>query len=151
MEIIKELTAQLQFHERQANAIRIVLEGYGVKGQASDTDSGLPANHGADGFPKNANKQQQITWLFRNVLKRGSQMIDIQNAYVKAMGGKAIQIAPFVRAMKSEKLIGKVTYNNNNNLTFWGLSDYIGDTDYLPEYYPSENALPHPGTPVVEK
>lgn len=151
MDFIDELKKQLAYHEEQIMAIKIILDGQSKVYESSISKYNHTKNNNindfivlgiqnlsSDPFPISKSKRHQIIWLFENDLKKASRMPEIQNAYEKHSGNKD-DITMSVRQLKGVPLIGTVkkTYDKDvNNKTFWGLSKWFSDDDFLSDFHP---------------
>lgn len=154
MNLIDDLKRQLAYHEEQIRAIKIILDGQ-PKVFESSLSKGITIKNistkkvddvvviGArkisdEIFPSNKSKRQQIIWLFENVFKVAVRMSDIQETYEK-FSEKNDDITMTVRLLKGVKPIGtvkKVYGSDIKNNTFWGLSSWFLDEDFLQDFHP---------------
>lgn len=154
MNLIDNLKRQLAYHEEQIRAIKIILEGQ-PKVYESSISKNVPIKNistkklndfvviGAreisdEIFPIKKSKRQQVIWLFENILKKAVRMPEIQETYEKYSGNND-DITMAVRLLKGVKPIGtvkKVYGSDVNNKTFWGLSNWFLDDDFLQDYHP---------------
>jgi len=92
-------------------------------------------------FPLLARKDKQLLWLFENYLGCGTKLQDVQY-HMNMLSGKLIRIDNVARRLKREGKLVVVKYNGANNLSFWGLPEWVLINDFKNEYKPKENYLP---------
>lgn len=94
------------------------------------------------GFPISGRKNQKVLWLFGNVFKTGRRFTSIQDTFNKYNGldpdGKEIGLEGTVRGLKTSGKLVIVKYNKSNKLSFWGLTDWVNDDGFKPEFEPKE-------------
>lgn len=154
MNFIDDLKRQLAYHEEQIRAIKIILDGQPkvfessmskgvtIKNISTKNANDIRVREAKDLsdeiFPLNKSKRHQVIWLFENVLKKAARMSEIQEMYEK-YSGKDDDITMVVRLLKGVKPIGtvkKIYGSDMNNKTFWGLSNWFLDEDFLQDYHP---------------
>lgn len=154
MEFIEYLRRQLLYHEQQINEIKIILDNQPKIYESSISKekqiknistknindivvSGLQ-NVTKEIFPISKSKRHQVIWLFENVLKKAVRMPEIQKAYEKYSGNND-DITMTVRLLKGVPVTGitkKIYDSDVNNKTFWGLTKWFSDDDFLPDFDP---------------
>ena len=154
MNFIDDLKRQLAYHEEQIRAIKTILDGQPkvfessisktipVKNistkQANDISVFGARNITDEIFPSTKSKRQQVIWLFENILGKAVRMPEIQEMYEKYSGNHD-DITMTVRLLKGIQPIGtikKVYGSDANNRTFWGLTNWFLDDDFLQDYHP---------------
>ncbi|TJY37711.1 hypothetical protein [Pontimicrobium aquaticum] len=92
-------------------------------------------------FPSLARKDKQLLWLFENYLGRGTKLHDVQY-HMNMLSGSVKRIDNVARRLKKQGKLVVVKYNGANNLSFWGLPEWVLSNDFKHEYKPKEKYLP---------
>ena len=93
-------------------------------------------------FPISKSKEEQLLWVFKNVLRRGIKLPELQKEFTRLRGldskGREINIHNLARRLKKEGKLIFVQYNLNKKLSFWGLEEWLDESDFKDEFRPTE-------------
>ena len=83
--------------------------------------------------------EDQILHFMEHFLQNPQKMTDIEKSFNK-LRGKPLNtvISNTIRDLRDEGKVISAIYNNSNRQVFWGLPQWVNDTDYRPEYRPKE-------------
>lgn len=149
---VEELLQKQKELLQQYEAIATVLKLFNVNSVTDTSD--LPTTKKvarAAGFPATAPKDEQVIWLFENVLIGAMKMPDVQEAYNKASGlKKPSDISIFVRNLKKAGKIVKVKYNSRHDLSYWGIPQWLDDNGFKKEFAPKNEVIDF-STAIIER
>lgn len=92
-------------------------------------------------FPLKSRRDIKITYILKNIFKRGVTMSVIESKYDE-LNGKHEKLSNVMRRLKSEGVLASIRYNKQNTMTFWGLSEWVDENDFHEEYKPLKSELP---------
>lgn len=99
------------------------------------------ANSSENTFPINAKRDIKIAYILKEVFKRGVTMSVLEDKYTE-LNSKYEKLSNVIRRLKVSGLLASIRYNNQNTMTFWGLSEWIEDGDFKEEFKPLKNETP---------
>ncbi len=147
LEVIKQLELEINNKQLALNELYKMagIDSTNITFVKPDYDSPFEVKTSSlnESFPKNGRKDQKIVFLFNNVIDSGVVMSEVQSVFDKYNGSND-NVSNIVRRLKEQGVLSAVKYNNQNKLTFWGLSNWINESknDFKDEFKPNKNKLP---------
>ncbi len=92
--------------------------------------------------PTNGRTDQQIIYLFDNIIQKGIRMSEILALHKQGFPEQSGVVANIIRRLYKDSHIVAVKYNGQNKLMFYGKKEWVDKKDFKKEYKPDDKFLP---------
>lgn len=146
-----KLENTIEVAQRKLDAINLILGDFPIQEtnlfnsvSTSNNNNNNPVKNNSDNllspqFPAKGRSENQIGFLFDNLINKGVQMADIKKIYDKCIfqtGGEAKRVDNAVRKMVRLGKLIQVKYNENNKECYYGLPSWLGEEDFKADRKP---------------